>query len=183
MLRRAMLGGAGATLLLPLSVYAQGGQSVIIPPGVFQWRRPGYEPLIGLTAQQALEILILRGNVPPDIAAELRISLAEGPIGVETISYGAPSTVMLFGQGVAAGNVYAVTNTAEWEAMKAKGLDKKDVYRKVRDPKTKRVYSISRPHPCGNWCLLITDTFGVCIEDKGLCTPECARLRQAQFKV
>ncbi len=143
----------------------------------FLWRRPGADPLRGVSDAEALRKLA-SGNLVPKLAHQALLSKVQSgqgfPDEIPVMDGGFRFTRMLFGRGVLVPNVIALT--AEWP---------NEASRRVRHYEYRDtdglVYVLIRPEICGNWSLRIVQTQGQCVRDNALCGPECDSLRRNQI--
>lgn len=141
-------------------------------PGDFEWRRPGADPLRGVSDAAAIAKLASRGLIPPEVQQQFLALIREGKFAWDEIPNNFFFTRMLFGRGVIAPNTIALTD--QWPP----GASRQVRRYMVRVVGT--VYVLIRPEVCGNWALRIVTIQGECIRDVAGCTPECEQLRKNQ---
>lgn len=141
-------------------------------PGDFEWRRPGADPLRGISDQAAVAKLASDGLMSPEVQQQFLGLIRQGRFAWDEIPNDFRFTRMLFGRGVIAPNTIALTS--QWPASASRQIRRYE----VRTGGT--VYVLVRPEVCGNWALRIVTIQGECIRDVAGCTPECEQLRKNQ---
>ena len=165
MLRRAFL--SGGTLYMALATTRVRAQTAD-----FLWRRPGADPLRGISDQAAVAKLASDGLMSPEVQQQFLGLIRQGRFAWDEIPNDFRFTRMLFGRGVIAPNTIALTS--QWPVSVSRQIRRYE----VRTGGT--VYVLVRPEVCGNWALRIVTIQGECIRDVAGCTPECEQLRKNQ---